>query len=242
MNIITSKANNVVKKAKKLHQNKYRSESYLIEGWHLFEEALASQARILRIFALAEYKERLAAFSQTIFVSPDILSDLADSKTPQGIVAELAFEEQNIPGAYLFLEDVQDPGNVGTIIRTADAAGYQGVFISSQSADIYNLKTLRSMQGSHFHLPIYRLSREDMLTLARQNDLQILASTLSEDSLDYQKVEKNENFLLVMGNEGQGISQEITDAADVLVHISMKGQAESLNVAVAAGILMFALS
>ena len=232
MNIITSKANNVVKKAKKLHQKKYRSESYLIEGWHLFEEALASQARILRIFALAEYEERLAAFSQTIFVSPEILSDLADSKTPQGIVAELAFEEQN----------VQDPGNVGTIIRTADAAGYQGVFISSHSADIYNLKTLRSMQGSHFHLPIYRVSREDMLALARQNDLQILASTLSEDSVDYQKVEKNEAFLLVMGNEGQGISQEMTDAADVLVHISMKGQAESLNVAVAAGILMFALS
>ena len=98
------------------------------------------------------------------------------------------------------------------------------------------------MLGSHFHLPIYRVSREDMLTLARQSDLQILASTLSEDSLDYQKVGKNENFLLVMGNEGQGISQEIADAADVLVHISMKGQAESLNVAVAAGILMFALS
>ena len=115
MNIITSKANNVVKKAKKLHQKKYRSESYLIEGWHLFEEALASQARILRIFALAEYKERLAEFSQTIFVSPEILSDLADSKTPQGIVAELAFDEQNIPekleGAYLFLEDVQDPSH-----------------------------------------------------------------------------------------------------------------------------------
>lgn len=130
MNIITSKANNVVKKAKKLHQKKYRGQSYLIEGWHLFEEALASQARILRIFALADYAERLAEFSQTIFVSPEILSDLADSKTPQGIVAELAFEEQNIPekleGAYLFLEDVQDPGNVGTIIRTADAAGYQG--------------------------------------------------------------------------------------------------------------------
>ncbi|WP_196757397.1 TrmH family RNA methyltransferase, partial [Streptococcus sanguinis] len=98
--------------------------------------------------------------------------------------------------------------------RTADAAGYQGVFISSHSADIYNLKTLRSMQGSHFHLPIYRVSREDMLALARQNDLQILASTLSEDSVDYQKVKKHEDFLLVMGNEGQGISQEMTDAAD----------------------------
>ena len=90
MNIITSKANNVVKKAKKLHHKKYRKDSYLIEGWHLFEEAVSSEAELIQIFALAEYAERLADFSQVIFVSPEILADLADSKTPQGIVAEMA--------------------------------------------------------------------------------------------------------------------------------------------------------
>ena len=246
MNIITSKANNVVKKAKKLHQKKYRKASYLIEGWHLFEEAVANQADIIRIFALPEYAERLASFSQTVFVTPEILTDLADSKTPQGIVAEIAYADWDLPdqlsGAYLFLEDVQDPGNVGTIIRTADAAGFEGVFISAHTADIYNLKTLRSMQGSHFHLPIYRLETAEFIQRMKEAQIPILASTLSPDSLDYRKTKVGGSFALVLGNEGQGISQNLAQAADLLLHISMKGQAESLNVAVAAGILMFALS
>ena len=147
-----------------------------------------------------------------------------------------------LSGKYLFLEDVQDPGNLGTIIRTADAAGFDGVFISKHSADLYNLKTLRSMQGSHFHLPIYRLTTADLIDLAKKSDLPILASTLSNNSVDYQTLKGTPNFVLVMGNEGQGISSMITSAADQLVHIPMKGQAESLNVAVAAGILIFHLS
>ena len=238
MNIITSKANNVVKNTKKLLQKKYRKDSYLIEGWHLFEEAVNAQAQILHIFVLEEFADRVSDFSQVHVVTAEILADLADSKTPQGIVAEIAFEKQSAPsflkGKYLFLEDVQDPGNVGTIIRTADAAGYDGVFISQYSADIYNLKTLRSMQGSQFHLPIYRMKTSDFLKLAKQAQLLILATTLSKDSIS--------DFVLVMGNEGQGISQQMMDEADQLVHISMKGQAESLNVAVAAGILIFSLS
>ena len=224
MNIITSKANNVVKKAKKLHQKKYRTDSYLIEGWHLFEEALSSGAEVISIFALPEYADRLSGCEQVNWLSPDLLRDLADSKTPQGIVAEVRLQQEVLPeklsGKYLFLEDVQDPGNLGTIIRTADAAGFDGIFISEHSADLYNLKTLRSMQGSH----------------------PILASTLSDDSIDYQKLKGSKNFILVMGNEGQGISSMIEAAADQLVHIPMKGKAESLNVAVAAGILIFYLS
>ena len=118
------------------------------------------------------------------------------------------------------MEDVQDPGNVGTIIRTADAAGFNGVFISSSSANIYNLKTLRSMQGSHFHLPVYRIDIADFIRLAQSSRLPILASTLSSTSIDYRKVSSRESFTLVMGNEGQGISPEMTEAADVLVYIS----------------------
>ena len=145
-------------------------------------------------------------------------------------------------GKYLFLEDVQDPGNVGTMIRTADAAGFSGVIVSSKSADIYSLKTLRSMQGSHFHLPIYRMSVEGFVERAKKSGLLILATTLSQNSKDYRELARLEDFALVMGNEGQGISPFMTDQADQLVHISMKGQAESLNVAIAAGILMFYLS
>ena len=246
MTIITSKANSVVKNAKKLHQKKYRKSAYLIEGWHLFEEAVQAGVTIEKIFALESYRDQLVAFPQTVWVSEDILLDLADSQTPQGIVAVVQKEEIGqadfSKGKFLFLEDVQDPGNVGTIIRTADAAGFTGVIVSDKSADIYSLKTLRSMQGSHFHLPIYRMSSQALLKAAKEAVIPVLATTLSKDSVDYRELPSIENFVLVMGNEGQGISPLMAESADQLVHISMKGQAESLNVAVAAGILIFHLS
>ena len=246
MTIITSKANSVVKNAKKLHQKKYRKSAYLIEGWHLFEEAVQAGVMIKKIFALENYRDQLATFPQTVWVSEDILLDLADSQTPQGIVAVVQKEEVGqaglSQGKFLFLEDVQDPGNVGTIIRTADAAGFTGVIVSDKSADIYSLKTLRSMQGSHFHLPIYRMSSQRLLEEAKEAAIPVLATTLSKDSVDYRELPPIENFVLVMGNEGQGISSLMAESADQLVHISMKGQAESLNVAVAAGILIFHLS
>ena len=246
MTIITSKANSVVKNAKKLHQKKYRKSAYLIEGWHLFEEAVQAGVTIEKIFALETYRDQLAAFPQTVWVSEDILLDLADSQTPQGIVAVVQKEEVGqvdfSQGKFLFLEDVQDPGNVGTIIRTADAAGFTGVIVSNKSADIYSLKTLRSMQGSHFHLPIYRMSSQALLKETKEAAVPVLATTLSKDSVDYRELPSIENFVLVMGNEGQGISPLMAESADQLVHISMKGQAESLNVAVAAGILIFHLS
>ena len=246
MTIITSKANSVVKNAKKLHQKKYRKSAYLIEGWHLFEEAVQSGVTIEKIFALESYRDQLAAFSQTVWVSEEILLDLADTQTPQGIVAVIQKEEVGLPdlhqGKFLFLEDVQDPGNVGTMIRTADAAGFTGVIVSDKSADIYSLKTLRSMQGSHFHLPIYRMPLATFVEEAKKSNLPILATTLSRESKDYRELSSLENFVLVMGNEGQGISSVMAESADQLVHIGMKGRAESLNVAVAAAILMFYFS
>lgn len=246
MTIITSKANSVVKNAKKLHQKKYRKSTYLIEGWHLFEEAVQAGVTIEKIFALESYRDQLAAFPQTVWVSEEVLLDLADTQTPQGIVAVIQKEEVGLPdlhqGKYLFLEDVQDPGNVGTMIRTADAAGFTGVIVSDKSADIYSLKTLRSMQGSHFHLPIYRMPLVSFVEEAKKSNLPILATTLSRESKDYRELSSLENFVLVMGNEGQGISSVMAESADQLVHIGMKGRAESLNVAVAAGILMFYFS
>ena len=246
MTIITSKANSVVKNAKKLHQKKYRKSAYLIEGWHLFEEAVQAGVTIEKVFALESYRDQLVAFPQTIWVSEEILLDLADTQTPQGIVAVIQKEEVGLPdlhqGKYLFLEDVQDPGNVGTMIRTADAAGFTGVIVSDKSADIYSLKTLRSMQGSHFHLPIYRMPVATFVEEAKKSNLPILATTLSKESKDYRELSPLENVALVMGNEGQGISSVMAESADQLVHIGMKGRAESLNVAVAAGILMFYFS
>ena len=189
--------------------------------------------------------DRVANMAKVKLVSPEVLKELCETQTPQGIVAEVAKQSKSLPeslsGKYLLLEDVQDPGNVGTMIRTADAAGYDGVFLSDKSADIYNQKTLRSMQGSHFHLPIYRGPILDMVEACKKQGVPVLATTLSDVSVDYKAVKTDGNFALVMGNEGQGISQDMAKSADQLVHISMPGQAESLNVAVAAGILMFSL-
>ena len=245
MNIITSKSNNVIKNAKKLHQKKYRTDSYLIEGWHLFEEAVENQAKIRQVFVLEAYLDQVEDIQKVTVVTPEILSLLADSKTPQGIVAEILLEQPELPdqlqGRFLYLEDVQDPGNVGTMIRTADAAGFDGVMLSKASADLYSLKTLRSMQGSHFHIPIWKLDREELLERAAHSHLAVLATTLSEASIDYRQLPQTDQFILVMGNEGNGISQEMAAQADQLVHIPMPGRAESLNVAVAAGILMFSL-
>ncbi|NQL66293.1 RNA methyltransferase [Streptococcus suis] len=243
MDIIRSKANNLVKQIKKLQQKKYRTSSYLIEGWHLLEEAGAAGATFEHILVLEEYAERVAGLPNVSLVTPDIMRDLADSKSPQGVLAQLALPRQDLPtsltGKFLVLEDVQDPGNVGTMIRTADAAGFDGIFLTDKSADIYNIKVLRSMQGSHFHLPIYRLPVEELVRYLQAQGLPILATTLSSQSVDYKDFQPGPSFAMVMGNEGQGISAYMEEVAAQLVHISMPGQAESLNVAIAAGILMF---
>ncbi|MFH0385306.1 TrmH family RNA methyltransferase [Streptococcus sp. A18] len=243
MDIIRSKANNLVKQIKKLQQKKYRTSSYLIEGWHLLEEAGAAGATFEHILVLEEYAERVAGLPNVSLVTPDIMRDLADSKSPQGVLAQLALPRQDLPtsltGKFLVLEDVQDPGNVGTMIRTADAAGFDGIFLTDKSADIYNIKVLRSMQGSHFHLPIYRLPVEELVRYLQAQGLPILATTLSSQSVDYKDFQPGPSFAMVMGNEGQGISAYMEEVADQLVHISMQGHAESLNVAIAAGILMF---
>lgn len=245
MTIITSKSNNLIKKTKKLLKKKYREQSYLIEGWHLFEEAEKANAEFLNIFVLEDFADRVEHMSNVTFVTPEVLKELTDSKTPQGIIAEVAMPILPLAnlkaGRYLVLEDVQDPGNVGTMIRTADAAGLDGVLISDKSSDIYNQKTLRSMQGSHFHLPVWRTNVYEACETLQNLGVPLIATTLSKDSVDYKTVKHDGNFALVMGNEGNGISDKMTNQADVLAHIIMPGQAESLNVAVATGIVLFSL-
>lgn len=243
MDIIRSKSNQLIKQTKKLLQKKYRKTTYLIDGWHLLEEAQKSGAQIEQIFVTEEGLHRLNQPELVKLVSPEVLAELSDSVTPQGVVAQLSLPQQEPPGQlsgkFLVLEDVQDPGNVGTMIRTADAAGYDGVFISEKSADIYSMKVLRSMQGSHFHLPIYRVDMGKLLEHFKSKQIPVFATTLSKNSVDYKEIIAPSSFALVMGNEGHGISDFMADQADQLIHISMPGQAESLNVAVAAGILLF---
>lgn len=243
--IISSKANPIIKKTKKLLQKKHRKNSYLIEGWHLFEEAQKSKQPILTVFLTEELENFKNSECPIYIVTPEVLKELTESPSPQGIVAEIAMPDSPLPlsqkGKYLLLEDVQDPGNLGTMIRTADAACFDGVILSEKTVDLYNQKTLRSMQGSHFHLPVWRTDVYSFCQTIQSNGVPVLATTLSKDSIDYKALPQNDSFVLVMGNEGRGISDEMAALANQLVHINMPGQAESLNVAVAAGILIFSL-
>ena len=172
---------------------------------------------------------------------------LSDAETPQGIIAEVSLEPASIKpeqlSKLLILENVQDPGNVGTMIRTADAAGFDGVILTAGSADSYSPKVLRTMQGSHFHLPIFLENDvQNLYQRLKNQGITVIATTLSETSVDYRTISQPEKFALIMGNEGAGITPETSVTADILAHINMPGQAESLNVAVAAGIMIFSLT
>lgn len=241
MNIIRSKENKAVKSAKKLLQKKYRKDKYLIEGFHLFDEATRSGAEILETFITEEFADK---FPEATIVTQEVLNFITDSKTPQGLVAvvkmnnDLDYEKINL-NKILVLDGVQDPGNVGTLIRTADAGGFDAVFLSRDCADVYSPKVMRSMQGSNYHLPVYSVDLSKLYKKLKELRITLLASTLSDESISYKEVEQSSGIALVLGNEGQGISQLTKNEADVLVHIDMPGQAESLNVAIAGGILIF---
>lgn len=248
MKEIQALKNPLIKETKKLLQKKYRqqSQSYLLEGFHLVQEAVKAQVPLKNIFISRRGQQEWSKWfkgelGNSYLVSDEVLKSLASQPTPQGIiaVAEMtAPTEINFSGAWLLLDKVQDPGNVGTLIRTADAAGFSGVVLGEGSADLFNAKTLRSTQGSHFHLPV--ISR-DLREIFAAKTAPIFGTALDEKAKNYRDVPALEDFFLLLGNEGQGVSPELLAQTDQNLYIPIKGQAESLNVAIAGGILMFQL-
>lgn len=248
-----SNKNVLVKEIKKLHKKKNRDlqKQYIIEGFHLIEEAVKAKVEIRWIFVNEKSKSECFQWlkqqnqEKIIFVSDEVIRSLSELPTPQGILAVVTMPEEilshNYTGSWLLLDNVQDPGNVGTMIRTADAAGFTGVVIGEGTADIYSTKVLRSMQGSNFHLPILR---NDLSTVAESflaANKPIYGTELNEKAIIYDTLPKQESFGLILGNEGQGVSKELLGKTTQNIYIPIKGRAESLNVAIAAGILMYQL-
>lgn len=252
MEKILSPKNERVKRWKKLHTRKGRekAQAYLIEGFHLIDEAIKSEAGLIELIVSQElwngaFPEHLPE-NKIILVSSDISKQLSETASTQGIFAVIQIEQKkaapNLSRPYLFLDNIQDPGNVGTMIRTADAAGFEGIVLGNGTADLYNSKVLRSMQGSHFHLSIYQSDLIIWFELFQGNQLPVYGTELNEQATSYQKVERQEVFALVMGNEGSGMDKRLLQKTTKNLYIPIKGRAESLNVAVAAGILMFSLT
>lgn len=251
MKEILSTKNAAIKEFKKLHKKKYRDERqhYIIEGFHLLEEAIKAQVQVEWILynqrGKIEWELWLDAQpeEQLIFVSDDVLESLSELPTPQGILAivQMPNNGKNIDfsGRWLLLDNVQDPGNVGTMIRTADAAGLSGVILGEGCADIYNTKVLRAMQGSNYHLPIIRQPLIEVIPKFKKAHIPVYGTELNPEAVAYSEITNVKEYALIFGNEGQGVTKELLEIANQNIYIPISGDAESLNVAIAAGIIMF---
>lgn len=243
--MITSIQNQQIKTFRKLHQRKHREQlqQFLVEGYHLVEEALKSDWEVEHI-VMTDKAKKLEGITKekVMLVNQAVFNHLSQTESPQEIMAVIKKKKfQKITGKRLLLIDrIQDPGNLGTIIRTAVAAGYDAIVLGKGTVDPFNDKVLRATQGAVFHLPLIKKDLRPMIDRLKKDSYTIVASCL-EGAKNVETIKKPDKFALVLGNEGSGISPEILSESDIKVKIPIYGEVESLNVSVAAGILMYQL-
>ena len=260
--MITSKENDYIKHIRLLYQKKYREEfeEYIVEGMKMVLEAIKC-AKISKIvvssetiseFQLTEIQNYLSNFGYStdvvLDVSFNVFEYLSDTETPQGVLAVVKYNLissdeiiRKLDDSFFILDRVQDPGNLGTIIRSLDAAGFKNLVLSNDTVDQYNLKTIRSTMGSIYRLKIYKLQDDlnSFIDKVKEIGFKVVATSLNTDESVYDLNFSKNKYAVVMGNESQGVSSDVINNADVLVKIPMIGDAESLNVAVATSIIAF---
>lgn len=261
MKMITSAQNEKIKRIQSLYKRKNReaSKMFLAEGVRLAEMALAAKEDIVYAFlqaGAAEADKRLAGVVGELIrcdvdlyeVSANLFQKLTATVTSQGIllvVRERGSTLDEVGGRggvpfWVVLDGVQDPGNAGSILRTAEAAGATGVIFLRGSVDAYSDKVVRASMGAVFTIPIVtHVKRGTFSTYCRKNGIRLYASFLDPDALSYTEMECGGAIALVLGNEGAGASSEIASAADARIYIPMYGKSESLNVAAAGAILCY---
>lgn len=252
MDRILSKHNKNVKEWQKLKTSKGQKKQklYIIESWHLVEEAINYDQKIDFILVTEEkydfFKEKIVNFD-VIIISEEIANLISSTVTNQGIFAicKMVYDSfetgEDLKGGWVLLDNVQDPGNIGTIVRTADAAGLKGVIFGEGTASMYNDKVLRSMQGSQYHVKLINLSIEKAIDKFKQHKISVYGTELNPDAYNYNEISSVNDFALIMGNEGNGMRENLIKITDKNLYIPIKGSAESLNVAIAAALLMFKL-
>jgi TrmH family RNA methyltransferase len=251
MQKITSSKNPLIKEIKSLRNRKHREEKrlFFIEGEKLVKEAIHEKMELVRIFVSGKYiKDSSLDYLKSdniIVLNEKLFKEISDTETPQGIIAILKQKTNTFNDVFnknnciVILDTIQDPGNMGTIIRTVDAAGFSGVLASRGCVYVYSPKVTRSTMGSIFRVPICTgVNIVECIKDLKARDIKIYASHLNGESNIYD-VDMIADFAIVIGNESKGISQETYANSDVLVKIPMLGNAESLNASVAAGVLMY---
>lgn len=266
MKRITSAENQIYKSAALLKQKKYRDEQgkYLIEGPNLIREALHNGGEIEMLlfredfdaenFCSENYHPAHKGAEPAVMTS-GLFRKLSDTETPQGIMAvvkkriyseEEFFSPESLRSCggraasnLIVLDRLQDPGNIGTILRTADAAGYLGAILLKGTADIYSPKIVRAAAGSLFRLPVFMAETPgQVIRLLKKHGKNIIC-TSPNCSIYYYDADLKEHAAVIIGNEGNGACEEFLEGSDLLIKIPMEGSIESLNAAVSAGIFMY---
>lgn len=228
----------------KTKKGRLKNKAYIIDGLRIVEHAILHHAIIKSIVVTQaflslheDFVKTLEAFNVYIIDEKMMLS-IVETQSPQGIFAVIEPEEKPFTkGKLLFLDEIQDPGNLGTLIRTADAAGFKGVILKEGCTDPYSQKAIRSSMGSIMSIPIWE--KQNVETL---NKLKVpVYGAALEGGLGYKDLSYPEEAILVIGNEAKGISKEVLECCHHKIYIPMAGHVESLNASIAGGILMFAM-
>ena len=255
---VTSKDNQWVKEWRRLNDSaKYRRETglFAIEGARLCGDAVRSHVELKAVLytasALAVYgnvvEALLASADTAVEISPELSRHMSDTINPQGVFCiakmldnSLIIDKINIIGTYSALEDIQDPGNMGTVIRTAEALGMDGILLSDGCCDIYNPKVLRASMGGVFRMPLMRVGDMAQAVVALQEKgLTAFACVVDADATPITEAGMGKGSVALIGNEGNGLRAETVAACKHRVTIPMTGRAESLNASMAAGIILW---
>lgn len=254
MQVISSKDNELIKHIKKLKDKKYRdlNNEYLIEGIKLIQEAIQENTKIKQIVICEDCENteiipkelmyEIAKF-ECIYVTKQIFNTITEVKNPQGIIAIINKENTEKEIDYnqdiiVALDDLQDPGNLGTILRTVDSIGLNQILVSKGTADCFNPKVVRSTMGAIFRVKI--IECEDLkntLKEVKKHKFKLMVTSLKAEKTIYDADYKNK--VIIIGNEANGVKKEIQDMADEKVKIPMLGKTESLNASVACGIILY---
>ncbi|ARF13201.1 TrmH family RNA methyltransferase [Sporosarcina ureae] len=245
---IESTQNALVKHWKKLvttRKERDQTKEFVVEGFHLVEEALKQPDSVIQLLVREDIEIPAHWTTPIIELTAAVAKEISETEQTQGVFAycrQPQYEEadQHQWKKVLLIDAVQDPGNIGTMIRTADAAGLDAVILGKGCADPFNPKTVRSAQGSHFHIPVVREELTVWIDRLKTHQVPIIGTGLQQ-AVSLNELEAQPSFALLVGNEGSGVNGELLAQADHVVKIPLYGQAESLNVAVATGILLYTL-
>ena len=250
MREIRSKDNKIWKRCEQLTMRKYRDRSglYLIEGENLLDEAIRNHVRIETVLVREDCQKALPpeAADKAFLLDARLFDKLAQTVTSQGILAVVAKAEVRkedfigLPGSnFIVLDRLQDPGNIGTILRTADAAGYRLAILMKGTADVYAPKVVRAATGSLFRMPVVSMaSTEELVEFTRAAGKKLTATCLDAQRCYYDE-DLTHDIALVIGNEGSGVAPALIESSELRIKIPRQGNIESLNAAVAAGVLVY---